>query len=142
MTEDEFPFEFSDDPAASLADPPTAHDRSPLVVNLPSGLRSKQKLLAEYVRQLSLPEYFGWNWDALDECLRDLSWLEPDRPVVIVHAALPFHGHKHPRQTYLELLRDAVRFWTDGPRPDRLRVIFSRRAETTIRQMLAPHAGR
>ncbi|MFK0106416.1 barstar family protein [Streptomyces sp. NPDC091217] len=25
-----------------------------------------------------LPDYFGWNWPALRDCLRDLGWLSSD----------------------------------------------------------------
>ncbi len=31
-------------------------------------------LLAGLAAGLAFPEYFGNNWDAVDECLRDLSW--------------------------------------------------------------------
>ena len=33
---------------------------------------------------LQLPAYFGENWDALDECLKDLSWLPGPAYVLIV----------------------------------------------------------
>ena len=35
----------------------------------------------------SFPDYFGRNWDAVDECLRDLSWLPADGYVLVVRAA-------------------------------------------------------
>ena len=62
-------------------------------------------LLTEYVRQLSFPDYFGWNWDALDECLRDLHWLPEPRRIAIVHAGLPLGRSSHSRRTYVQLLR-------------------------------------
>lgn len=38
----------------------------------------------------SFPDYFGRNWDALDECLRDLSWLPAEGYVLVVAAAEAF----------------------------------------------------
>lgn len=32
----------------------------------------------------SFPDYFGFNWGAFDECLRDLDWLEVGGGVVLV----------------------------------------------------------
>jgi hypothetical protein len=32
-------------------------------------------LLADLGKALRFPDYYGDNWDALDECLRDLEWL-------------------------------------------------------------------
>ena len=45
------------------------------VVRIPAGLNRKRRLLATYAGQLQFPQYFGWNWDAFEEGLRDLSWL-------------------------------------------------------------------
>lgn len=36
---------------------------------------------------LSFPGYFGRNWDALDECLRDLDWLPAEGWVLVVEGA-------------------------------------------------------
>ena len=36
---------------------------------------SKDALLGHFAQELGFPDYFGYNWDALEECLRDLQWL-------------------------------------------------------------------
>ncbi|HTP26066.1 MAG TPA: barstar family protein, partial [Anaeromyxobacteraceae bacterium] len=38
--------------------------------------------------ELRLPDYFGRNWDALWDVLRDLSWIQARR-VVLAHLDLP-----------------------------------------------------
>jgi len=45
--------------------------RAIFVVNL-RGVRTPERLFDELSSSLDLPDYFGRNWDALDECLRDL----------------------------------------------------------------------
>ncbi|MFB4197780.1 barstar family protein [Streptomyces carpaticus] len=39
-----------------------------------TGVRDKAGLLRSCAEQLGFPDGFGHNWDALDDCLRDLSW--------------------------------------------------------------------
>jgi hypothetical protein len=38
-------------------------------------MRTRDATLQEHAAALQFPPYFGHNWDALDECLTDLSWL-------------------------------------------------------------------
>jgi len=40
------------------------------------------ELLAELARGFRFPDYFGGNWDAVNDCLRDLEWL-PARGYVL-----------------------------------------------------------
>lgn len=40
-----------------------------------SRMRTLESLYREYAREWNFPEYFGWNWPAFSECLRDLSWI-------------------------------------------------------------------
>jgi RNAse (barnase) inhibitor barstar len=48
---------------------------------------SKRKLLRVFAETFSFPQNFGNNWDALDECMRDLSWFEQrDFALVVEHA--------------------------------------------------------
>lgn len=49
-------------------------------------LGNKQALLAALARALDFPGYFGGNWDALEECLRDMSWRDGQIGVLIDHA--------------------------------------------------------
>lgn len=81
-----------------------------LVVTLPASIRSKQKLLRILAQQFQFPAYFGHNWDALEECLRDLSWL-PVGNIEIRHHDLPLPPGSQDRQTYLQILQSAAEFW-------------------------------
>ncbi len=82
------------------------------MVRLPRGIRSKEKLFAIFADKLRFPRYFGRNWDALEECLRDLSWLPPNQPIAIVHEDLPFGAGGANRGVYLEVLRSVLNHWS------------------------------
>ena len=102
------------------------------------GIVDKSRLFSQLVEVLRLPEHFGANWDALDECLRDLSWLAEHR-VVLFHEALP-DLDEHGLTTYLEILRDAVLDWR-GDANDELVVAFRPEARETIRRLLGGMSG-
>ncbi|GAA3775510.1 barstar family protein [Streptomyces phyllanthi] len=44
-----------------------------------AGVTDKPAFMDRCVRALALPGYFGRNWDALADCLGDLSWAPPAR---------------------------------------------------------------
>jgi RNAse (barnase) inhibitor barstar len=51
-------------------------------------IEEDRQLFAFLAEALGFPEYFGMNWDALDESLRDLSWVPGTGYVLFVdHAA-------------------------------------------------------
>ncbi|MEW5789590.1 MAG: barstar family protein [Pseudomonadota bacterium] len=53
-------------------------------------LAGKVELLAGIGRALDFPDYYGGNWDALEECLSDLSWRAGPVHLLIRHAdAIP-----------------------------------------------------
>jgi hypothetical protein len=81
---------------------------------LPRGIFSTDVLLDALSFSLRFPDYFGQNWNALDECLQDLSWLPPG-DVALIHRDLPLAKDGPSCLIYLSTLRDAVERWeTEG----------------------------
>jgi hypothetical protein len=49
----------------------------------------KQPLLKSIAAALEFPDWFGANWDALEDCLSDLSWSKADGHVLLFEQAKP-----------------------------------------------------
>ena len=96
-----------------------------VVVMVPKMISSKQELLDAFEHGLNFPNYFGKNWDAFEECINDLSWLEK-RKVVIIHEDVPDRLPKKDLNIYLEILQDAVAGWRNKPGKHELEVVFPR----------------
>lgn len=69
----------------------------------------------EFSDSLLFPGYFGWNWDALSDCLRDLSWLSSDGYLIMLEN-LPqlLSGDLEDRHTLFQILWRAARRWASG----------------------------
>lgn len=69
--------------------------------------------LALAARTLKFPDYFGYNWDAFEECLRDLEWL-PARGYVLVLDGYARFARSDPKNwtIALEILEEAVNTWS------------------------------
>jgi RNAse (barnase) inhibitor barstar len=98
-----------------------------LVVRLQGRLRRKQDLLRALAKGLKLPTYFGGNWDALEECLRDLSWRGTGTQLVLVHEHAPLADDRQ-RAIYAQILHNAQ---TTGQTP--LRVVFPYGARSSLK---------
>jgi len=61
-----------------------------------SAISTKEQLLGAVATEMQFPAYFGGNWDALEECLRDMTWL--------------------PANGYLLILRSAEQLWRQNAR--------------------------
>ena len=79
------------------------------VVEVPLSTATKDEIISFLAKALGVPDYSGANWDALDECLRDLSWLK-DRVIVIKHDGVPRLPVDVLRM-YLDILARAVQSW-------------------------------
>lgn len=88
-------------------------DQEDFVLRVPAEIRSKADLLAVLASAGHFPDYFGSNWDALQDCLRDLSWIG-NRKVVIVHSDLPLRESPAECRIYLEVLQTVLADWTES----------------------------
>lgn len=102
---------------------------------IPAGIETKKQLLDALDASLGFPEYFGGNWDALWDCICDLSWLEPVQ-IVLLHEDLPMQSDDASRAKYLAILRDAVAVWSKKPEHD-LVVVFPEEVEGMIGDLMA-----
>lgn len=95
-------------------------------ITIPRSINSPSDLFGSFSDGLSFPEGFGKNWDALFDCLRDLSWIR-ERRVVIAHESIPTALSADELRAYLGLLGDAVVSWQCHPGPHELIVTFPKR---------------
>ncbi|WP_244258427.1 barstar family protein [Streptomyces sp. Tu 2975] len=47
----------------------------------------EMSVFQKFREDLEFPEYFGWNWNAFYDCLRDLQWLSSDHHILIIESA-------------------------------------------------------
>jgi RNAse (barnase) inhibitor barstar len=76
----------------------------------------KEQLLNHVATALRFPDEFGHNWDALEECLTDLEWVDADGYLIYYdHIDGLLAAHPDQFETLVEILRDAVASWkSDG----------------------------
>jgi hypothetical protein len=70
----------------------------------------QQPVFEAFARALAFPDWFGRNWDALEDCLTDLSWREAAGHVVIVE------GNEE-SGILVDVLRSAAQFWAARGKP-------------------------
>jgi len=80
-----------------------------------SGAQDKQALMQRIAAALQFPDWFGANWDALEDCLADLSWSRAGGHVLVFEGAagLPLDE----RGILLDVLASAAENWTERGRP-------------------------
>ena len=72
----------------------------------------KEQLLNHAATALRFPADFGHNWDALEECLTDLEWVDADGYILYYdHIDGLLSAHPDQFETLVEILRDAVASW-------------------------------
>ena len=78
----------------------------------------KQQFLAVCTKQLKLPSYFGGNWDALADCVRDFNWLKGAGFVLHVAGREKFaNASPEDYETALAVLAEAAAFWKEKGTP-------------------------
>lgn len=94
-----------------------------------SSVGSEEELFKQLSEKLKFPSYFGFNWNAVYDCLTDLDWIEQKR-IVIVHDDVPSLSDKE-FSTYLRVLDDAVDDWKEGD-DHSLQVFFPESSRTLM----------
>lgn len=122
-------FRFHDDVAAY-------RDARAHIVRIPARILDKPRLMRLLARELKLPAYFGANWDALDESLRDLSSLPETKKIALVHDDVPFSARGTLRGTYLDIVRSAAESWKPGD-PHELIAVFPKACAAEVAAALA-----
>ena len=80
-------------------------------------IRTKEQLLTTMKEAFSFPDYFGMNWDALDEVLKDLSWLEGVESIHIVFensSRILSSSNESDKLKFRNLIDSSVNYWDDN----------------------------
>ncbi|WP_038011761.1 barstar family protein [Thauera sp. 63] len=75
----------------------------------------KAGLLRRFAEAFRFPDWFGHNWDALADCLTDLSWLPaPAYRVVLCNPSTLRTTHPDVLATTFDILADTTRCWAEA----------------------------
>ena len=77
-----------------------------------TAIKSKADFLQAVAKALMFPDYFGNNWDALEDCLTDLDWLTDNRLILLYEQPETF-AQAEPSEwlVALDILRSTVDYW-------------------------------
>lgn len=76
-------------------------------------VEAKVNLFDSLARALAFPDWFGRNWDALEDVLTDLSWRQGDGHVVLFRS----YPTGEELAILLDVLRSAAEYWTGRGKP-------------------------
>lgn len=75
----------------------------------------KEALMQRIARALEFPQWFGGNWDALEDCLTDLSWSKAGGHVLLIEGAEGLPADE--RGILVDILASAAGWWAERRRP-------------------------
>lgn len=79
------------------------------------GGEGKEAILRKLARELAFPSWFGGNWDALEDCLADLSWSSAVGHVLLVEGAAAAAADDV--GVLQDILASAAASWSERGRP-------------------------
>ncbi|MET7898960.1 barstar family protein [Streptomyces mirabilis] len=79
-------------------------------------MRDSDGVFTQFYEALRLPDYFGWNWNALRDCLRDLHWLSARHFLITIDDAdAVLSESPEEREILFRALNDAAKSWAGQP---------------------------
>lgn len=78
-----------------------------------AGAAGKDALLERIARALAFPDWFGRNWDALEDCLTDLSWRMAEGYVLVFEGFEPGDD----LGVLIDVLASSATFWAARGKP-------------------------
>ncbi|MFI2616820.1 barstar family protein [Streptomyces sp. NPDC018584] len=106
------------DPLASVLDAARGAGWTTATLHL-TGVADKAGFMERCARGLGLPDWFGRNWDALADCLGDLSWAPPARGRLIVVSGWQEYARAAPQEWAVaqEVFSSSVEHWRGAEAP-------------------------
>ncbi|MGI8561132.1 MAG: barstar family protein [Luteimonas sp.] len=104
---------------AALVEAATALDFHVAAIDC-STVHDRDAGLAKIADALAFPDWFGGTWDALADCLGDLSWLQLQGEGFLLfldHSSAWREAEPEAFTTLLDILNDAGRVWADARKP-------------------------
>ncbi|MER7191135.1 barstar family protein [Streptomyces flaveolus] len=81
-------------------------------------MRDADGVFNQFYEALRLPDHFGWNWNALRDCLTDLHGISAEHFLVTIDDADAVLSESAEEREFLfRALNDAVKFWASRPEP-------------------------
>ncbi|MFH1197588.1 MAG: barstar family protein [bacterium] len=97
-----------------------------------NNVTSTRELFSVFIEKMKFPNYFGFNWDAFDECIRDLSWLEfKCKYLVIQNSMNYFINDKLEMEIFIQIL--LFRIYISIEQKKKIRVIFVDKKENLLK---------
>ncbi|MEH6375720.1 barstar family protein [Streptomyces sp. KLMMK] len=92
-----------------------------------ANMADRDGVFEQFWDRLTFPDYFGWNWYALYDCLRDLKWLPANRYLVLIdNAPMVLSESPEEREAFFSVLKRAVEHWRNPhEKPGNIPVAFT-----------------
>jgi RNAse (barnase) inhibitor barstar len=104
-------------------------------------IKNKQDILETFKQIFRFPDYFGYNWDALEECINDLNWLNSKAYLLILINPDKMQLTEQDFQLLFSILLNSANNWKQGryynsnfithPTPFHLLLIFRQNKNKT-----------
>jgi RNAse (barnase) inhibitor barstar len=95
-------------------------------------VKDEDELFDDLSISLKFPDYFGVNWDAVYDCLRDFSWIS-QRKIVLIHRNIDVNVNF--LSTYIEVLYCAIQSWKENEEHE-FEVVFPTKCEPIIEKIV------